>query len=411
MNSNYDIVIIGGGLVGTSLACMLGQQSLRIAIVESVPKEKRLSQQSDLRSIALSHASQKIYATMQIWQSINEYAAIIEQLHISERGRFALSRFHASREKLSALAYVVPFQRLNQALNDCLSTATVDWLCPAQLQSISLKQDGQYELDLLMAGKPHKLQTQLLVAADGSNSAVRRLANIDRKIFDYQQNAIVATIDLMRNHKNIAYEHFIGDSAIALLPVAAQRCALIWSVPNEKAAMLMALDEAPFIQTLQKTFGYRAGRFLAISKRHSYPVKLTIAKQFYQQGLVLLGNSAYNLHPIAGQGFNLNLRDAAVLAQVICEAHAQQQALGSIALLQHYQSLREADQKRMIHVTDYLMRVFTLELWPATFLRRLGLLVVDGIPPLKHRILQQMFGLSVRAPDLACGISLDEYLS
>jgi len=407
MNNNYDIVIIGGGLVGLSLACALGELPLRIAIVEALPEEKRLSKQSDLRSIALSCASQRIYTTLGVWSAMSEYAAPIEQIHVSERGCFAIARLIAEQANVSALAYVVPFQRLNEILNHRVSTDNVTWFCPAQLQSIALQEDGQHEVTVLIAGKQQTLHTQLLVAADGSNSSVGRLANIEQDIWDYRQSAVVTNIDLARSHGNIAYERFTKKGAMALLPIAAQRCALIWSMPGEEAAQYSSFSEQEFLAQLQYCFGYRLGRFLHISKRHVYPIKLITSKQVYQTGLVLIGNAAHTLHPIAGQGFNLSLRDVAVLAQVIRDACKSKQPLGSLAALHCYQQLRNDDQKTMIRLTDHLMRLFACELWPLTQLRRSGLMVMDRVKLLKHYFLEPMLGLAGRIPDLACGIPIN----
>lgn len=406
MNNNYDIVIIGGGLAGLSLACALRALPLRIAIVEALPEERRLSTQSDLRSIALSCASQRIYTTLGIWSALNEYAAPIEQIHVSEHGCFAMARLMAAQMNLAALAYVVPFQRLNQILNHRVADK-VTWFCPARLQSLVLQENGQHEVTVLVADKQQTLYTQLLVAADGSNSSVSRLANIERDIWDYRQSALVANIELARDHGNIAYERFTEQGAMALLPVAARRCALIWSLPGEVAAEYSAFTEQEFLAKLQHGFGYRAGRFLQVSKRHAYPVKLISTRQVYQTGLVLVGNAAHTLHPIAGQGFNLSLRDVAVLAEVIRDACEDGQPLGARATLQGYQQLRAVDQQQMIRITDHLLRLFACELWPVTQLRRSGLMVMDSVKLLKHYFLEPMLGLAGRVPDLACGIPIN----
>ena len=246
------------------------------------------------------------------------------------------------------------------------------------------------------------------MAADGANSKVRDLVNIATEQWDYKQTAIVANVTLNQDHHFTAYERFTPDGPVALLPLAGHKAALIYTTPNQRRDELLALSDQDFLQEVQQKFGYRLGRLQAISKRFAFPLKLTKAVTQIQPGLVLLGNSAHSLHPIAAQGFNLSLRDAAMLAQLFAEALQQQQPLNDFSLLKDYYRWREQDQKRMLALTDGIHRIFHFNLAPFSWLRDAGLIALEHAPTLKNVFAKHSMGLAGKLPNLSCGLPLVE---
>jgi len=398
---NYDMIIIGGGLVGASLACALQSLPLRVAVVEALPMSTRLDNNFDERSIALALGSQRIYQALGLWSALQPYAQAIKAIHVSDRGHFGASYFKAEEENIEAFGYVIPIQQLTRVLYEaCQTIHSIDYLCPEKVADLTINEENAL---VYLENCDEPLQTKLIVAADGDHSTVRKLQQIKTTVKDYQQQAIVATIGLQRDHQNIAYERFTHEGPLALLPLLRQRAALVWSVSPEHAQQLLALDDQTFLQALQQTFGYRLGRFIKIGQRKTFPLRLIQAEQSIAERLVLVGNAAHSLPPIAAQGFNLGLRDAAVLAQVVAENN---NALGSMSMLEHYMRARQRDQQRIIMFTDQLTRLFSNKLWPFSVMRDFCLGALNGMTPAKKILLRHTMGLAGRCPQLACGVPL-----
>jgi 2-octaprenyl-6-methoxyphenol hydroxylase len=313
----YDLIIIGGGMVGASLACALQESTLRIALVDAAP----LNTRHDPRLIALNYSSYCLLHNLGVWQDLAEHAAPIEQVHISDRGHFGKIRLKAEEAGVGALGYVVPAQEINAALNHALTKQNrITILRPATLKQLSqteshanLTIETETETDTI------ELQGKIIIGADGTHSTVRELLNIQTQITECQQSAIVTITELKRSHLGVAYERFHQTGAVAMLPLVGNRVATIWTDDNQAIDALLQLDDASFLKTLQTQFGYRLGRLKHIGKRYTYPLHMLKSEQMIKQHVVLMGNAAHTLLPLAAQGLNLALAEIAMLAQCITD--------------------------------------------------------------------------------------------
>jgi 2-octaprenyl-6-methoxyphenol hydroxylase len=373
----YDIIIVGGGMVGASLACALTQQNLKIALLDAAP----LNTVDDSRLIALNHSSVCLFKNLHVWAALAEHAAPITQVHISDRGQFGMTRLHAETAGLTSLGHVVPAKYINAALDQKLQHSHCEVLRPAVLQSIS-QTDSEVTLTTAV-GKP--LQAKLVIAADGTQSTVRKELGIPVEEKASQQSALVTVTTLQRSHHNIAYERFHATGALAMLPLPGLQAATIWTDSNTVIEQLLQLDEPAFLATLQKQFGYRIGKFLQTGTRHVYPLQQLSAKKTFQQRVLLIGNAAHTFHPIAAQGLNLALAEIAMLTQYLVD-HPQRTDWSDYAV---WQAQRQTTSRRL---SDQLPGLFTQDFWPVRLARQLGLLAVDICPPLKDRFTRAAMG-------------------
>lgn len=403
---DYDIVIVGGGLVGACLACALGQQPLRVAVIEAIPFRDAAQPSYDDRNIALSQASYRIFSTLGLWPAIAKAATPIESIFISNRGHFGATRLHAKDYAVAALGYVAQTRAIGEAFKQHLHTLdNVSLLCPATLEALETG-DEQVTLTLLHHGQPQQLRCALLVGADGARSKTRQLLGIACHKHDHGQTAIVANVSSEKPHQNAAYERFTDSGPLALLPISEQRSALVWTVWHHEVDAMLKLGDAEFLRRLQNRFGDRLGKFVKVGQRNAYPLALCHAEQTIAQRAVLIGNAAHSLHPVAGQGFNLGVRDVAVLAETLIDAHKRQQDIGSQTSLQHFQQWRSGDQQRIIAFTEALVSIFGNPLHSVALLRNLALVGVDLLPPVKRMLVKQTMGIAGRQPKLARGLPL-----
>lgn len=413
MNTDFDIVIVGGGVIGCSLAYALKDFPLRIAIIERVSPEVYLTDNSDDRTLALSHSSQRIYNTLGLWSQLKSEAIPIKQIHISAQGHFGATRLNTQvyDEGLEHVAFMVEIKRLMCLLmQSCRSSSAIKWFAPAQLQQISSMQDQQ-KLTVTTQQQTRVITTKLIIAADGSNSIVRRLLNIKMTEKPYGQTAIVANIGLARDHQHIAYERFTSNGAIAMLPTVGKQSAMVWAVSDGIAKTLLNLSDKDFLACLQKNFGYRLGRLVKVVKRSGFPLKLVQTKQKHPNGVIFIGNAAQALHPIAAQGFNLGLRDVAAIAQIVREFLIEGEKLGNCAMIKQYHRQRKWDKQSMIMLTDLLVSMFSYPSIPSTVFRSSLLVAIDRVKPVKKALLYHMMGMSTgmmgKLPDLVCGLPLN----
>lgn len=405
--NNFDIVIVGGGMVGASLACALGNSELKIAVIEAIPPGDPGQPSYDDRSVALAYSSRYIFEGIGIWNSIAQRAACpIEHIHISDRGHFGFTRLHATDMNIEALGYVVETRALGAALYESMAEYNnVTLISPASVTDIVVDEKKAI-LTIERDGKKSLLNAQLAVAADGGDSPLRRAVGINATIRKYDQSAVIANVTPERAHGNVAYERFTSTGPLALLPMMGNRCAVVWSTPSSNVDTLLGWDDDTWLAELQTRFGDRLGRFSHAGKRVAYPLALTRVEKSVVERVALIGNAARTVHPVAGQGFNLGLRDVATLAQVIVDARRDSKDFGMLDVLAPYDTWRRRDNKRVVSFTDGLIRVFSNENLPLTFARNLGLSLVNLFPGIKRTFIKRTSGLNGRLPRLARGLPL-----
>lgn len=404
---DYDLLIIGGGLVGASLACALEGLKLRIGLVEAAPLTVSAHPGYDDRTLALAQGTRRIFQTLNLWDMLASTVTPIQRIHISERGGPAFAHLDSREEGVEALGYVAEARQVGAALLAKLPKLHgVELLCPAQLDTVVIEPEAACATIRLSDGQTVALRTRLLVAADGAQSRVREQLGVAALRWEYGQQAVIANVTPTLPHQNVAYERFTTDGPIALLPMSEQRCAVVCTVNEAEVAAVMALDDAGFIALLQTRFGDRLGPFQRTGRRQAYPLFLLKAREHARQRVAIIGNAAHTLHPIAGQGFNLGLRDVAALAEVVAEALRSGEDIGALTTLNRYANWRRWDQRQTMAFTDALNRLFANPLWPVRAARHLGLLAFDALPPLKHAFARQTMGLHGRLPKLARGLAL-----
>lgn len=405
--ADCDVAIVGGGMVGASLALALAGLPLRVVVVEAVPPEADAQPSFDARTIALSNGTRRIFQGLGAWDEIARGATPIRRIHVSDRGRFGTARLDAAEQDLPALGYVVENRHVGAALWRRLRAAgRTTLLSPATVTDLATE-DDRVRLTLSGAGAgATTLTARLVVAADGAHSIVRRRSNVDAERWDYGQTAVIANVVTERFHEHTAYERFTDTGPIAILPIADGRCVCIWTHAPEAAKETLALDDATFLARLQERFGWRLGRFLKVGQRLSYPLALTRSDALEAPRVAIIGNAAQGLHPIAGQGFNLGLRDAATLAEVIADGLAAGGDPGDPDVLARHAAWRAQDRGALVAFTDGLVRVFGSPFAPVRAARTLGLLAFDVSPFAKASLSKLSLGFAGRLPRLARGLPL-----
>ncbi len=427
IDNHFDLIIIGGGLAGASLACALKNSALKIALVEAFALNTNSQPSYDDRTVALSYGSRCIFGSMGLWSSLAPYAEAINTIHISDRGHFGVTRLTKEQEGVEALGYVLENRAIGQQLYADIGDGHsnkeggITLFCPAQLKT--LQQDKQQvSVEILTGEMRLKLSAKLLVAADGNNSQVVKLLAIGSSRQNYDQVALITNVTPGNKHNNVAYERFTDTGPLAILPMLQNRCSVVWTLDPLQADTLYALDEADFLQQLQQRFGYRLGQFKKVGKRQLYPLFLQSATQMIHGRVALIGNAAHSVHPVAGQGFNLALRDVALLSELIVDSLHDSSFepsidslidsgrtavdIGRQAMLQRYADLREDDIRRVYRFTDILVKTFSNNITALAHLRSLSLLMVDVVPDIKHQLATQSMGLSGRLSRLSRGLPL-----
>ena len=373
----HDLVIVGGGPVGAALAIALSGSGYDVLLLEARPQ---LDMAGDGRTLAMSYGSRLTLQRLGAWSRV-EPATPIRSIHVSQRGGFGRALLSADDVGLPALGYVVSHGRLQKAL----ATSGAAPQAGASVDDIELSTD-HVAIRFRRGDEEHAVRARLLVIADGGASLGKR-AGAAIKVRDYRQDAIVATVATSKPHGYRAFERFTGDGPVALLPFE-ERYALVWTATPEAAARITGLNDRSFLERLQTHFGDRAGRFLSVAVRARFPLALKYAANPVLPRSVLLGNAAQSLHPIAGQGFNLGLRDAWELADLLL--HRDDLDPGSAACLAAYRSARRLDRMAGIAVTDSLVRIFSNDFAPLRAARGAGLALLDIAPPIKRAFMQRM---------------------
>lgn len=400
---HYDVVIAGGGMIGSSLALALAPLGLRLAIVEAVPRVAESQPSFDDRSTALSRSTQRMFEAMGIWEKVVAAAAPITHIHVSDKGRFGFAHIDAEEQGVEALGHVVINRILGRVLQDSLETVDgLDILCPARIAAARCGPDS-VSVTVEADSGATELSCDLLVAADGANSSVRDMVGIGAQQVSYEQVAVIGNLLPEMPMRNRAFERFTPQGPLALLPVAEGRAGFVWVVAERDAGRVLDLDDEAFLAELQQTFGNRVGTFSRVGKRASYPLSLSKAVRLTGSRVVLVGNAAHGLHPAAAQGFNLGLRDVAALADCVADAPGDP---GAAELLARYAEWRRSDQKKLVRFTDGLVRLFgdSRPLVPA--LRDIGMLGFDLVPGVRSAFARHTMGLAGRLPRLSRGVPL-----
>ena len=417
MTESVDIAIVGGGMVGASLAVALEHLGVTTALIEAVPHDAASQPSFDERTTALSNGSRRILETLGVWPAVAADATPIAKVHVSDQGHFGFARIDAAEQGLKSLGHVVPNRSLGSALWSALSRRPdVRVFCPARVARVEVHERS---IELIVAetrsaganvvGETSLASTsidaRLVVAADGIESAVRRAFGVEADVRDYHQTAVITTVLPNKFHEHVAYERFTASGPLALLPLADGRCTLVLTLTPDMAERAMSWPDDEFLAEVQRRFGFRLGRFLKVGRRVAYPLSLSRARKTSAGRCVIVGNAAQGLHPVAGMGFNLGLRDAASLAELVAEHRGDP---GSSALTAAYDEWRAADRREVIGFTDGLVRLFSSPWGPVRHLRNLGLLAFDLLPPAKAALSSLSTGAAGRIPRLARGVPIGE---
>lgn len=407
--TDYDIIIAGGGMIGTSLGLALAPLQLRVAVVEAVARSAAQQPSFDERSTALSRSSQRTFEAMGLWSEIVAASTPIKNIHVSDKGHFGFSHIDASEQKVEALGYVVINRVLGEVLQSSLTSVDgLDLLCPARICEVA-SSDEEVTTTIEESGGRRTLTCKLLVAADGANSSVRDMIGISASRVDYEQLAVIGNVLPDKAPDNRAYERFTDTGPIAMLPIADDRAAFVWMLSPANAEDLLALSDKEFTDRLQDTFGYRLGGFSKVGKRAAYPLALTRANGLIAKRSLVIGNAAHGLHPVAAQGFNLGMRDVAALCECVANARDEQEKTfdcGSAAILENYAEWRRSDQQKLVRFTDGIVRLFGDQRPPVRVLRNLGMLGFDMIPGVRNAFAKHTMGLAGRLPRLSRGVPL-----
>ena len=408
---DFDVVIVGGGMVGASFALALRDAALRVLLIESVPADSASQPSFDERTTALGNGSRQIFETLGVWPEMAKDAAPIRSIHVSDAGRFGVARLDATEQGVPAFGYVVPNRVIGRTLWSALRAApNLEIRVPAKLESATPGPDG-VRLEITTGGHLDTVRAAVAVAADGAGSVLRASAGIEASVEDYEQVAIVVNAATDRPNNGEAFERFTPSGPLAVLPLhdagKGGGYAVIWAVRPERAAELLALDEGAFAAGLQAAFGWRAGRWSRIGRRNTYPLALSRADETVAGRIVLIGNAAQALHPVAGQGFNLGLRDAATLAEMLAAGARSDDPDRCEELLKNFAAWRAEDRKGVTRFTDGLVKLFGNDTPGLGLVRNFGLLMFDLSPTAKRALSRVSWGFAGRMPRLARGLPLE----
>jgi len=395
-----DVAIVGGGMVGASLALALAGTNLRVVLIEAVPVDGARQPSFDDRTTALGNGSRRIFEVLGVWRHLRAQAGPVREIRVSDAGRFGAVRLCAAEQGLEALGYVVSNRHLGAALwQELAQRPQLLVRNPARLLEARLERDGA-RLWVRGAAETEEFTACVVVAADGAQSLVRGAAGIAAMVEDYQQVAVVAHVATDRPASGVAYERFAPTGPLAVLPLVDGRYTVVWTLSPERAAQVLALDDAAFIDELQCSFGWRIGRIQGAGARGSYPLSLSRTESMAGRRAVLVGNAAQALHPVAGQGFNLGLRDAALLAEMLAPSPDP----GDPGLLEEFERRRATDRRGMIDFTDGLVKLFASERPGIALLRNIGLTLFDLAPAAKDALARLSWGFGGDTPRLMRGL-------
>jgi len=398
-DTNFDLIIVGGGMVGAVLACAMAESGFRVCVLEAqAPQTDWPPEEIDLRVSALSRASQRILHHLGVWERMAQMrVSPYTDMQVWDAGGKGSIHFSAADIGEPDLGHIVENRVTQLALWERLSKlSNVTLLCPARVSRLEFGTSPNLWLD-----DGRSLQTRLIVGADGRDSQVRKLAGIGSRGWDYDQHAIVATVRPQQHHRFTAWQRFMPSGPLALLPILDGRCSIVWSTEPLQAQELMGLEDGDFCEVLSLASERVLGEMLEVGPRGLFPLRLGHAETYVREGLALVGDAAHAIHPLAGQGVNLGFLDAATLAEVLIEAKRVGRNPGALATLRRYERARKGANMGMLASMDLFKRFFSNEILPLQLLRNFGLSLVDQAGPVKNLIMRRAMGLSGELPELA----------
>jgi len=398
---DHDVVIVGGGLIGASLAAALAPSGLDVGLVEAVAFRSGAQPSYDDKMLSLAPASKRILEGIGVWPAIESHGVTpIERIHISDRGHWGKTRLSAAELGRPALGYVAPARVVGLSLIQRVTDSGAAAIhCPAEVTAIDTDAGGA-TLSLQGDGAPERLFARLVVLADGGTSATRAMLGFQTRSKDYGQTAILCTVTPRAPRPGTAFERFTASGPLAVLPTTGNRCAVVWTARDNEVERILGYSDEAFVERLQARFGDWLGQLTAPGARRAYPLKLIQVSDPVRPRALVIGNAAHNLHPVAGQGFNLGLRDVAVLAEVLERHRPYQPDAGRRAVLQTYKSWRERDIRNTTWFTDGLIRVFANDLPPLALGRGVAMTALNHCPPAKRFLVKRAMGLGGRLPRL-----------
>ena len=408
MTGRYDVVIVGGGLVGASLACALSPLGIKVALLEAVSIRAQSQPSYDDRTLALSASSCRILQGLGIWPSLAENATAIREIQVREFERPGRVILDPTELGLDRFGHVVEARVFGAAVMERLpGLENLDFICPATVTGVEVD-ERQATVEVTSEAGSQTIQAGLLVGADGANSIIRESLGIASESHDYRQTAVICNITPEQDHAGRAFECFTRTGPFAVMPHVNGRCGLIWCVSSEEVAGMMEMPDEQFMSLAEQRFGNHLGRFLKIGKRSCYPLRLVKALEDTRSRSVIIGNAAHAIHPVGAQGFNLGLRDAAVLAELISteSSKGSKADYGDRALLNRYSEWRKEDHQETIAYSDGLARIYSNPTPLAGSARTAGLLAHALFPSLRRKLAVRMMGYRGRIPRLATGESL-----
>ncbi|MEL7067733.1 MAG: FAD-dependent hydroxylase [Cyanobacteria bacterium J06581_3] len=388
----YDVVVVGGGIVGLTLACALRNTELRVAVIESQSAQQAASR---ARAYAFSPVSARILDGLGLWDEVGPQLTHFRRVKLSDADYRKALTFRPEDGRGDAVYYSAEHTVLMRSLQSAVQSASnIDYWC----ESAVLEQTAPNQLTVNARGEQLTFETQLVVGADGARSGVRDRAQINTFGWKYWQSCITAVLEPEHSHANTAYEKFWPSGPFAILPLPNNRCQVVWTAPHHEAKGMLALPKDEFLAQLTTRYGDQMGGLRLVNEPMMFPVQLMQSKQYVKPGVALVGDAAHCCHPVGGQGLNMGIRDATALAEVLQQAALRGEPLGSLKVLKRYERWRRTENWFTLSLTDFLNRAFSNRFWPLLIARRVGIWVISSISPLKRLILQLMTGFFGKLP-------------